>query len=82
MQHLLSLLMRFAPLLLVLLRPKHTSTTRSALLRRRLSLHLLRHLNIHLKELGHAAVEADGLALVEVGFAVLGRDALLGAGVY
>jgi len=66
----------------ILLRPKHAPTTLGPLLCRRLTLHLLRHLDIHLEELGHAAVEADGLALVEVGFAVLGWDALLGAGVY
>jgi len=44
-------------------------------------LHLLRDLDVDFEELAHAAVEADGLALVEVGFAVLGRNALLGAGV-
>ena len=46
-----------------------------------LALHLLADLDVDLEELAHAAVEADGLALVEVGFAVLGRNALLGAGV-
>lgn len=44
-------------------------------------MHLLRDLDVDFEELAHAAVEADGLALVEVGFAVLGRNALLGAGV-
>jgi hypothetical protein len=44
-------------------------------------LHLLRNLDVDFEELAHAAVEADGLALVEVGFAVLGRNALLGASV-
>lgn len=53
----------------------------TALLRGGLALHLLRNLDVDLEELAHAAVEADGLALVEVGFAVLGRNALLGAGV-
>lgn len=48
----------------------------------RLPLHLLRHLHIDLEELGHAAVEADGLAFVQVGFAVGWRDAFFGAGVY
>lgn len=51
------------------------------LLRLRLALHLLRHLDVDLEELAHAAVQAHGLALVQVGFAVLGGDALLGAGV-
>lgn len=53
----------------------------TALLRGGLALHLLRNLDVDFEELAHAAVEADGLALVEVGFAVLGRNALLGAGV-
>ena len=44
-------------------------------------MHLLRNLDVDLEELAHTAVEADGLALVEVGFAVLRRNALLGAGV-
>jgi len=36
----------------------------------RLTLHLLANLDIDLEELGYAAVEADGFALVEIGFAV------------
>lgn len=47
---------------------------------RRLPLHLLADLEVDLEELAHAAVEADALALVEVRLAVLGRDALLRAG--
>lgn len=57
------------------------SADHAALLRGRLALHLFGHLDVDFEELTHAAVEADRLALVEVGFAVLGRDALLGAGV-
>jgi hypothetical protein len=53
----------------------------TALLRGGLALHLLRNLDVDFEELAHAAVEADGLALVEVGFAVLRRNALLGAGI-
>ena len=53
----------------------------TALLCGSLALHLLRDLDVDFEELADAAVEADGLALVEVGFAVGGRDALLGAGV-
>jgi hypothetical protein len=53
----------------------------AALLRRRLALHLLRDLDVDFEELAHATVQADRLAFVEVGFAVLGRDALFGAGV-
>ena len=53
----------------------------TALLGLRLALHLLRHLDVDLEELAHAAVQAHGLALVQVGLAVLGGDALLGAGV-
>lgn len=56
---------------------KHTTP----LLRLCLALHLLRNLDVDLEELAHAAVQADRLALVQVGLAVLGRDALLGAGV-
>jgi hypothetical protein len=32
-------------------------------------LHLLADLDIYLEEFGYAAVEADGFALVEIGFA-------------
>ena len=45
-----------------------------------LALHLLADLDVDLEELAHAAVEADGLALVEVGFAVRCVDAFRGAG--
>ena len=53
----------------------------TALLRGGLALHLLGNLDVDLEELAHAAVQAHGLALVQVGFAVLRGDALLGAGV-
>jgi hypothetical protein len=53
----------------------------AALLGLRLALHLLRNLDVDLEELAHAAVQAHGLALVQVGFAVLRGDAFLGAGV-
>ena len=65
------------PTFSILLSAEHAT----ALLRGGLALHLLRDLDVDLEELTHAAVEADGLALVEVGFAVLRRNALLGAGV-
>ena len=75
-------------LLLLLLRPLsiplHANNLLSeptALLSLRLALHLLRNLDVDLEELAHAAVQAHGLALVQVGFAVLRGDALLGAGV-
>lgn len=45
-----------------------------------LALHLLADLDVDIEELGHTTVEADRLALVEVAFAVIGGDALLGAG--
>lgn len=45
-----------------------------------LALHLLANLDVDVEELGHAAVEADRLALVEVAFAVISGDTLLGAG--
>lgn len=45
-----------------------------------LTLHLLADLDVDVEELGHAAVETDGLALVEVAFAVIGGNTLLGAG--
>ena len=40
-----------------------------------LALHLLADLDVDLEELRYAAVEADGLALVQVGFAVRCVDA-------
>jgi len=54
---------------------------RSSSIRIRLPLHLLADLHIDLKEFGHAAVEADRLALVEIGFAVVLVEAFLRAGV-
>ena len=45
-----------------------------------LTLHLFADLDVDIKELGDTAVEADRLALVEVTFAVVDRDALLSAG--
>ena len=44
-------------------------------------LHLLRDLHIDFKELGHAAVDADGFSLVEVTFQVGRGNALLHASV-
>lgn len=44
--------------------------TAAALPSLRLALHLLADLDVDLEELGNTAVEAHGLALVEVGFAV------------
>lgn len=43
----------------------------------RLLLELLGHLQVDVEELGGAPVEADALALVEFGLAVVGRYALL-----
>jgi len=53
--------------------PTHAPSTRS------IRLHLLAHLNIHLEELGYAAVQADRLPLIEVRLAVIGREAFAGA---
>lgn len=50
---------------------KHAAAA-TALRSLRLSLHLLADLDIDLEELGYAAVEAHGLALVEIGLAVRG----------
>jgi len=61
---------------------KHPPRPRRSLPLRRLPLHLLRNLNIHLEKLGHAAVQTHRLPLVEVGFAVLGGNAFACAGVY
>lgn len=44
-----------------------------------LALHLLADLDVDLEELGHAAVEANGLALVQIAFAVRCVDAFCGA---
>lgn len=52
--------------------PKHTPTLPIL----RLALHLLADLNVHLEELGHAAVQAHGLALVEIRLTVRRIDAL------
>jgi hypothetical protein len=43
-------------------------------------LHLLANLNVDIEELGDTAVQADGLALVQIALAVVGGDTLLGAG--
>lgn len=52
----------------------------SLLLLGSLTLHLLADLDVDIEELGNAAVEADGLALVEVTLTVVDGDTLLGAG--
>lgn len=44
------------------------------------ALHLLADLDVDIEELGDTAVQADGFALVEIAFAVVGGNALLGAG--
>lgn len=44
-----------------------------------LALHLFGNLDVDFEELGHAAVEADRLALVEIAFAVVLWNAFLGA---
>jgi hypothetical protein len=77
----LCLLPLFHPLSTTPLHPKTLLSEPTALLRLRLALHLLRNLDVDLEELADAAVQAHGLALVQVGFAVLGGDALFGAGV-
>lgn len=59
---------------------KHAASTLLPL--HRLTLHLLRNLDVDLEELANATVEAYGFALVQVGLAVLWGYALLGAGVY
>jgi hypothetical protein len=59
------------------LRPKHSPAPAPSL---RLALHLLADLDIDLEELGHTSVQAHGLALVEIGFAVRCVDAFVAAG--
>lgn len=44
-----------------------------------LALHFLADLGVDVEELADAAVKADGLALVELGFAVRRRNALFSA---
>ena len=58
----------------------HLHAAGETLLALGLALHLLADLDVDLEELAHAAVEADGLALVQVGFAVRCVDAFCGAG--
>lgn len=60
---------------------KQATASLGAALRLALLLHDLTDLDARVEELGGAAVEADGLALVEFGLAVVGGDALLLAGV-
>jgi hypothetical protein len=62
-----------------LLHSKH-ATSASSLPSSRVSLHLLRDLDVHLEELGHASVQAHTLALVQVSFSVVGGYALFKAG--
>lgn len=56
---------------------EHSSAAATAL---RLALHLLAHFHVDFEELGDAAVETDGFALVQVGFAVGRVDAFGAAG--
>lgn len=58
----------------------HLHAAGETLLALGLALHLLADLDVDLEELADAAVEADGLALVQVGFAVRCVDAFCGAG--
>ena len=51
----------------------------SLLLLSSITLHLLANLDVDVEELGDTAVEADGLALVQVTLAVVDGDTLLGA---
>lgn len=59
--------------------PSH-SKTHTTLSAGSIALHLLANLDVDVEELADAAVEADGLALVQVAFAVVVGDAFLGAG--
>lgn len=52
----------------------------SLLLLSGITLHLLANFDVDVEELGDTAVEADGLALVQVSLAVVDGDTLLGAG--
>ena len=54
-------------------RPSHTHRRRLLI-----GLHLLANFHRNIEKLGHTPVQADGFALVQVWFAVVGRDALLG----
>lgn len=60
-------------------KPHHTAGRRLPAPVCRLLLELRRHDRVRLEKLGRAAVQADRLALVEVAFAVVGREALLRA---
>lgn len=51
----------------------------SALSLVRFSLHLFRDFDVHLEELCNTSIQADGLALVQLGFAVVVGNAFLGA---
>lgn len=62
------------------LHAKSTTHTTCSSTSRRLSLHLLRHLDIRLEEFGNASIQTDRLALVKIGFAVGRRYTFLRAG--
>lgn len=59
--------------------PLH-SKTHAALSASGITLHLLADLDVDVEELADAAVEADGLALVQLAFAVVVGDTFLCAG--
>lgn len=58
----------------------HSKAHTSTLFAGGLGLHLLADLDVDLKELGDAAVQADGFAFVEIAFAVVRGDAFFRAG--
>lgn len=60
--------------------PLHAKAHTTTLLLASTLLHLLADLDVDVEELGDTAVQADRLALVQVALAVVGGDALLGAG--
>lgn len=64
----------------VILEPKSSHTSGGLPASSGLILHLLADLNVYLEEFCHAAIQADGLALVEVTFPVVVGDALVDAG--
>lgn len=57
-----------------------TPSSRRSLPHSSISLHLLAHFQVDIKKFRYASIQADRLPLVQIRFAIIGRNAFLGAG--
>ena len=64
----------------IIARDLHAEAHAATLLVGCVALHLLADFDVDVKELGHTTIQTHGLALVQITFAVVARDTLLGAG--